>query len=347
MAWQQHCSADFRIGDVCRVKGQEENVLQGLGIVAGLKGTGDGDSPTTRRALAQMMQLLGSRVGTNAKGEAMIDELKNAKNVALVFVTAKVPAAGAQPGDHVDCIVSATSAKSLEGGYLMMTALRGPQPNDPLVYATAQGMLLVDDLRYPQTARISDGATIEREFQNEYIKDDKITLIIDKEFASFETTSEIEQLINQSPDFRTPASSTGEGVAKAKGQDRVEVRIPKIYEKQTEQFVGHVLEMRLTPPSSNNSVIVNKRLQAVLVGADVEIAPVAVMHKNRVIQTGGSPPTNQFVPLEIVSRDGNKNVKLQALVDALNALQVPTEDVIDIIIMLNQKRAISGQLIVQ
>lgn len=338
--------AEFRIGDACRVKGQEENILQGMGIVAGLKGTGDGDSKPTQRALAQMMEVM-ARVGPAPSG-LKLEELKNAKNVALVFVTAKVPPGGAQPGDFSDCTVSApVSAKSLEGGYLMMSALKGPNPRDPLVYATAQGLLVVDDVSLAQTARIPNGATIEREFRNEFVKDGKVTLILDKEYASFETSSEIAELINAAPDFRTPGMSQSEGIAKARGQDRVEVAIPEIYKEQVEAFVGYVMEIRLSPPVTNNTVIVNKRLQAVIVGADVEIAPVAVMHKNRLIQTGGAPPANQFVPLDIGESEGNRNTKLKALVDALNALQIPTDDVIDIIIMLKQKRALSGQLIVQ
>src|SRR5436305_4067313 len=104
--------AEFHIGDACRVKGQEENVLQGMGIVAGLKGTGDGDSKPTQRALAQMIEAM-ARVGPSPSGPKL-DELKSAKNVALVFVTAKVPPGGAQPGDFSDCTVSAVSAKSLE-----------------------------------------------------------------------------------------------------------------------------------------------------------------------------------------------------------------------------------------
>src|SRR6186997_146331 len=80
-------NAEFRIRDTCRVKGQEENILQGMGIVAGLKGTGDGDSKPTQRALAQMMEAMGNRIGSGPRG-AMLEELKNAKNVALVFVTA-------------------------------------------------------------------------------------------------------------------------------------------------------------------------------------------------------------------------------------------------------------------
>jgi flagellar P-ring protein precursor FlgI len=331
--------AEFRIGDVCRVKGQEENILQGMGIVAGLKGTGDGDSKPTQRALAQMMELMGNRVGSGPQGQTMLDELKNAKNVALVFVTAKVPAAGAQPGDFSDCTVSAVSAKSLEGGYLMISALKGPNPRDPLIYATAQGLLVIDNPALMQTARIPNGATIEREFSNEFVKDGKITLIIDKEYASFETCMEIEDLIN------TPSDS--QGSAKARGQDRVEMTIPKLYQNQPEEFIRNVMQTRLTSPVTNSTVIVNKRLQAIVVGSDVQIAPVAVMHKNRVIQTGGSPPPNEFVPLDIVDADGSRNVKLKALVDALNALQIPTDDVIDIIIMLKQERALSGRLIVQ
>lgn len=339
--------AEFRVGDVCRVKGQEENILQGMGIVAGLKGTGDGDSKPTQRALAQMMELMGPRIGAGPQGQAMLAELKNAKNVALVFVTAKVPPGGAQPGDFSDCIVSAVSAKSLEGGYLMISTLKGPNPRDKLVYATAQGLLVVDDPSLTQTARIPNGATIEREFRNEFVKDGKVTLIIDKEYASFETATEIQEAINQPSDFRSPGATGTTEIAKSRGQDRVEVAVPELYRDDVESFLGHVMEIRLTPPLTNNKVIVNKRLQAVIVGADVEIAPVAVMHKNRMIQTGGAPASNQFVPLDIADSDANRNVKLKALVDALNALQIPTEDVIDIIIMLKQKRALSGHLIVQ
>lgn len=342
--------ADYRIGDICRVKGQEENTLQGMGIVAGLGGTGDGDSRPTQRALARMMELMGSRIGAGAQGQALLEELRNAKNVALVFVTAIVPPGGAQPGDQVDCVVSAVSAKSLEGGYLMITALKGPNPNDPTIYSTAQGLLNVEDNLFPQTAKVERGATIEREFRNEFVKDNKITLVLNKDNASFETAAEIERLINDLPDFRSRASSE-RGIARARGQDRVEVEIPEIYRDQPEYFISLVLENRMSPPISSNKVIINRRIKAVIVGADVEIAPVAVLHKNRVIQTGdlagGIGAAGEFIKLDPREADQGANTKLRALVDALNALQTPAEDVIDIIMMLKQKQAISGQLIIQ
>src|SRR5437764_3036784 len=81
---------DYRIGDICRIKGQEENVLHGMGLVTGLKATGDSDK-ATQRALAHYMELLGHRVGTNQTGQPMIDELRGVKNVALVYITAIVP----------------------------------------------------------------------------------------------------------------------------------------------------------------------------------------------------------------------------------------------------------------
>src|SRR5437868_6555621 len=82
--------ADHKLGDLCRIKGQEENTLHGVGLVVGLKGTGDGDSKLTMRALARYMELMGHRLGTDAKGNTSLDELKGVKNVALVSVTATV-----------------------------------------------------------------------------------------------------------------------------------------------------------------------------------------------------------------------------------------------------------------
>ena len=98
---------DHCIGDICRIKGQEENVLHGFGLVTGLKGTGDGDMKATQRALAHYMELLGHHLGKNQTGQTSFDELKNIKNVALVYVMATVPTGGAQQGDLLDCVISA------------------------------------------------------------------------------------------------------------------------------------------------------------------------------------------------------------------------------------------------
>src|SRR5262249_34509263 len=130
--------ARTRLKDICRIKGQEENTLQGLGIVMGLRGTGDGGAflPTIR-SLAMAMQLMGNPIGAGGQME-----LKDAKNVALVMVTATIPAAGARQGDQLDCMVSSIgAAKSLQGGRLFMTALQGPQVESTRVYAFCHGAI--------------------------------------------------------------------------------------------------------------------------------------------------------------------------------------------------------------
>jgi flagellar P-ring protein precursor FlgI len=107
--------ADARtlLKSICRVKGQEENTIQGIGLVIGLAGTGDSPSfAPTQRAMLMMLQRM-----NNPVGEKGMLELKDGKNVALVMVTATIPAAGARQGDLIECTVSSIgSAKSLDKG---------------------------------------------------------------------------------------------------------------------------------------------------------------------------------------------------------------------------------------
>ena len=334
--------ADHRIGDICRIKGQEENTLHGMGLVVGLRGTGDGDNKATLRALARYMELMGHRLSTNPQGQPLIEELKNVKNVALVFVTATVPSGGAQQGDNLDCTVSAISAKSIEGGYLMLTELYGPLPTDKTVYGLATGPVSIDDLLKPQTGKISLGCQVETKFQNEFIKDGKLTLVMNKDHAAFQTTADLEALINQQPDFNSGVS--GEDIARAIDQVKIEVTVPPNYEKDPALFASLLLDTRTYPPKTDSKVIINERKQAIIVGVDVEIGPVAVMHKNRLIQTGDQS-YNEFVGLDPAVEPSKP--KLAALVDALNNLKVPAADVIDIIKMLKHKRALFGELIIE
>src|SRR4029078_11684874 len=181
----QAAMADHRVGDICRIKGQEENVLHGFGLVTGLKGTGDSDMKATQRALAHYMELLGHHIGTGQSGQTQFDELKNVKNVALVYVTAIVPPGGAQQGDLLDCFLSLASAKSLDGGYLMLTELFGPVPGDKKVYALAKGQVSIDDIARPQTGHVLLGAQAERKVENRFVTQEggesKVFLVINKD----------------------------------------------------------------------------------------------------------------------------------------------------------------------
>src|SRR5437667_9568380 len=94
--------ARTRLKNICRIKGQEENVLRGVGLVVGLNGTGEVNDGPTMRAIARSLELMGNPVAPPDARQSGLDELKKVKNAALVMVTATVPATGARRGDHVD-----------------------------------------------------------------------------------------------------------------------------------------------------------------------------------------------------------------------------------------------------
>lgn len=323
---------------ICRVKGQEETTLQGLGIVTGLNGTGDGGSSLpTIRSLAATMQWMGNPLGPGGT-----DELKNAKNVALVIVTATVPAGGACRGDKLDCAVSAISAKSLSGGRLFLTPLTGPLPSqNPPVYALAQGPITLDNDEMTTTGRIHGGCRLIEDFFNPFAEDGKITLVIKKDYADFRVAQEIANLINS----ETALQSSGVPLAKALDQINVEVAVPPAYSDALVDFVSQILSLRmLIEPPTGPRVTIFERSGNVVIDGDVEIGPVLIAHKNHVVvETGGAAPS-QFVAVDSQTPD---NAKLKALLAALDAVRVPSEDVIDIIKALHRDGKLYAQLIIE
>ena len=193
--------------NICRFKGQEENTLQGLGIVVGLKGTGDGPSfLPTMRSLAKIMAVMGEQL---AKGMV---EIKDTKNVALVTVTATIPAAGARQGDKIDCVISSIgSAKSLSGGRLFLTPLIGPDENNPRIYGFAEGPITLDDASITNTGRVFQGCRLEEDFFNVFIKDGKICLVLDKNHADFQVAQDVVELINGQLNFQGTAADRWPG----------------------------------------------------------------------------------------------------------------------------------------
>src|SRR5918994_649151 len=99
-------AASTRLKNICRVKGQEENVLRGMGLVVGLNGTGEANDGPTMRAIARAMEIMGNPLSMDGQ-QSNMEELRRMKNAALVLVTASVPATGARRGDRLDCYVSA------------------------------------------------------------------------------------------------------------------------------------------------------------------------------------------------------------------------------------------------
>ncbi|MFZ5830404.1 MAG: flagellar basal body P-ring protein FlgI [Planctomycetota bacterium] len=327
--------AQIRIKDICRVKGQEENVLQGLGIVVGLKGTGDGASflPTIR-SLAKVMTVMGE-----ATGQAGLAELKDSKNVALVIVTARVPAEGSRQGGRLDCSVSSVgSAKSLAGGRLFLTALIGPDRNNPRVFALAEGSVTLEDANMPTTGTVIRGCKLEEDFFNAYSQDGKLTLVIDQNHADFQLAQDIAELINADLSFQ----SSGILLARALDATNVEVTIPAQYRNDPVAFVSQVLSRPVLEPQAAAMVVINERTGSIVISGDVEIGAVAVSHKNVAVETGGGVVMRNFTPVDPGSRS---EAKLKTLVEALNAVHVPTEDIIDIIRLIDRNKKLYAKLV--
>ena len=286
--------AGTKIKDLCRVKGQESNTLRGLGLVVGLNGTGDGGTYLpTMRSLATAMALMGNRLG----GKAGLGELKDGKNVALVVVTATVPPGGARQGDQIDCSVSSIgSAKSLAGGELFMTPMQGPMVDSDRVFAFAQGSIHNDDPKALTRGRVHRGCRLEEDLTAAFTKDNRVTLILDEHHADFELAQEIAELINSQFSIESADGS----LAAALDTTNIVVKIPKQYESEPVAFVSQVLSLAVTDPPAEARVVVNEAAGSIVIGADVEIGPAVISHKNIVIETGGDGPSNRFVPLDSV-----------------------------------------------
>lgn len=314
-------TAATQLKTICRVKGQEENTLQGLGLVVGLKGTGDGGGSLPMiRSLATAMELMGNPIG-----QAGAVELKDVKNVALVLVTATVPAAGARQGDKIDCVVNSIGgAKSLEGGYLAFAALQGPMVESPRVYATADGPLTLDNAKFPTTAKVFRGCQLQEEFFNVFMKDDKIVLVLNPVYADFQVAQDVAALINSSFNVQSPDSE----LARAIDPVNIEVRVPLHDLANPVDFISEVLSLPIAEVQTDARVVINERAGSIVIGADVEIGPVVVTHKNIVIETGDNLPADRFIPIDPAQQ---QTTKLEALVKALQAVKLPATDIIEII----------------
>lgn len=339
-----------RIRDICHIKGLEENSLHGVGLVMGLKGTGD-EMKMSARALAQFTRMLegAPAVPGTKNGDLDLTDVRGAKNVAVVIVTVTIPAKGARQGDALNCTVTAPGAKSLAGGVLMMTPLIGPNPLAKEVFAMAQGRITIEEGEQPNVGRIERGCRLERDFFNEYVKDNKITLVLNKQHASFSAAQSIQDAINSNPEFRERLSGSAEtDIARAIDAVNVEVTIPKAQMEDKVAFISQIESTPVYDIAGMGRVYINERAGVIVVGPEVTIRPSAIQHKNFAITTGedeNSPP--RVVEFDPSPRGEGAQTPLQNLVAALDKLKVPPRDMIEIVKALNARGDIMGELVVE
>lgn len=354
--------ARVRLENICTIQGQQEQKLMGLGLVVGLKGTGDGGKHLpTIHALAAALKLMDNPL-TRA------EELKEVNNVALVLVEATVPANGIQRGQKIDCFVNSVgSAKSLRGGRLMVSALSSQLIADDRLMGLASGSVMVEDDRVPTSGRVSSGVVIMRDVVRLFVENNEFRLLLDGDHSSFQSASEIARVVNADISFE----ANGRQLAKAIGPGVVLVQVPEQYRNDPVQFVAQVLDVGIDNPHSQARVVVNSKSGTVIVTGEVEISPVVISHKNLSVSIGGddtgTDPNGQvrmtqsivpggegadpvpgvgFVP--IVDQQARQSPqRLRQLVDALNQLKVPTADAIEIIKDLHRTGKLHAVLITE
>lgn len=335
--------------DICRLKGQEENTLNGLGLVVGLNGTGEAGDAATMRNLARAMELMGSPVSLSGRLDAeSLKELEKIKNVALVMVTATVPPTGARRGDKIDCHVSALNGKGLEGGRLAFAALQGPNVQDRRVYALCQGSLQIDDPAQPMVARVHGGAQLQQDIFTPFHKDGYVTLVLDKNHADFLTAYAIVEVVHDNysqyieekeNDYETQLLEAAHAIDAA----NIRVRIPEIYKNDPVGFVATLLELSIYYAEPEARVVVNPRSGSIVISGDVEIGDVVVTHRNLVIEATSQAT---FASVDLDEGDTNQ-AKLNKLVTALGNLRVPADDIIEIIRGIDRLGKLHARLIIE
>ncbi len=337
-------AAATKIADVTHLQGRRQNQLVGYGLVVGLPGTGDGG-----KYLASILQLQSML----AKFEIPVpaSALADTKNVAIVMLEATIPENGVREGDRIDVRVNSTgAAKSLAGGYLVMTPLQGPGLDR--IFALASGPVRLPDARIKTSGIIVQGATMEADVIHNYISDDwEITLVIEDVHASHALASVIAQVVNEG------ASEIGRvrRIATAVGPKNVVVLIPQEERDDPADFIARVEAAELLMPPGEARIVINRQTSTIAVGESVEIGPAVISHKGMSIMTTQPPvePTveqpvvqeQHAVGIEAPKRSGN-GTKLKDLVDALNQLNVPSNEIIEIVENLHRLGKINAKLVI-
>ncbi len=272
--------------DLCDIQGARGNMLKGIGLVVGLSGTGDKAS-----AAIQAQQRMLERMDVDVQ---TLSELSSS-NVAVVMVTATIPAF-AKEGTRIDVkIDSLYDAQSLEGGQLMETHLRGPGTSD-VVYAVAQGPISVGGFNidggggtamrrnHVTSALLPMGAYVEREVPSRITDGERLMLLLKQ--PDFTTADRIQQAITRAfPD----------GGAMALGAGTVRVDIPTSQQGNLVAFINQLMQIEVEAPMPTR-VVINERTGTIVVGGNVGIKPCHVAHGNMTIQIAATPQVTQALP---------------------------------------------------
>jgi flagellar P-ring protein precursor FlgI len=341
-----------RIKELATVQGVRGNALTGYGLVVGLDGTGDQttQAPFTTQSLQAMLQQLGVTVPA---GTAM-----QLRNVAAVIVTAQLPPF-AQPGQTIDVNVSSMgNAKSLRGGTLVATPLKGA---DGRIYAMAQGNLIVGgagasaagsrvQINHLLAGRIPEGATVEASVPTPFLQGDSIQL--DLRASDFNTSRSVAQAIN---------AAKGEGTAVARDGRTVAVRVPADPAARV-AFLADVENLNVALAAPSARVILNARTGSIVLNESVTLGPCAVAHGSLSVTISSTPLVSQPAPfgqgqttvteradITVSQQPGSliqlpAGAKLADVVRALNTLGATPQDLLAILQAMRSAGALKAEI---
>lgn len=340
-----------RIKDISNIQGVRANQLIGYGLVVGLDGTGDQttQTPFTVQSIISMMGQMGITIppGTSLQ----------LKNVAAVMVTASLPAF-AQPGQTMDVTVSSMgNAKSLRGGTLLMTPLKGA---DGQIYAISQGNLVVGgvgaaangsqtQINHLSVGRISDGATVERALPNTLLSQDVVKLELKD--SDFSTANNVVEAINKKFGPLTAVAESGRVI---------QVRPPQTMSRVS--FLANLETTNVALAATAAKIILNARTGSVVMNKAVTLDSCAVSHGNLSVVINTSPVISQPGPfsngqtvstavseININKEPGkvlklNNGANLADVVKALNAIGTTPQDLLAILQAMKAAGALNAEL---
>ncbi|PKM10842.1 MAG: flagellar biosynthesis protein FlgI [Gammaproteobacteria bacterium HGW-Gammaproteobacteria-3] len=344
-----------RIKDLASIAGVRGNQLVGYGLVVGLLSKQgdttqfDGTSQGLRNMLARLGLTMPPGVDTKTK------------NVALVAIHAELPPF-AKPGQTIDVTVSSIGdAKSLRGGSLLMSPLKGA---DGQIYAVAQGSLVVNGLNEsgkdgskitvnnPSVGRIANGATVERAVTSPFTDGNAVTFNLHS--GDFTTANRMVAAINK---------TLGEGAARAMDATSVRVSAPQDTSQRV-AFAAMIENITLAPDDAPARIIVNSRTGTVVINSKVTVQPVAVTHGSLTVTINENPQVTQPAPFSqgqtVVTPQSNvtvdqeinrmfvfnPGVSLDEIVKAVNDVGASPSDLIAILEALKSAGALHAELIV-